>query len=227
MPQPQPIFSGPVSCCRANFHVFSRLGAALAAQKQWDKAVKSYSTAIEIASDSNDYLARGRAYLELKAADKAMADFTTGREFESRQRQGLRGAWRRLTWTKTIYRTRLPIIARRSGFARADASAYPQSNARLLRASADLAAGKKAKRPTISHMSCDCFREMTPRISKAYLEAIDGLVEAYADAGEFADAAKWAENSIDLAPDAATKEKYRQRLRNTRPRHRPLPKKSP
>ena len=48
---------------------------------------------------------------------------------------------------------------------------------------------------------------------QSVLEGIDGLIEAYVAAGQFTDAVKWAENSVELAPDAATKDKYQRRLK--------------
>ena len=44
-------------------------------QQQWQQAVDNYTKAILIAPFENDLLNRGRAYLELKNLDKAIADF--------------------------------------------------------------------------------------------------------------------------------------------------------
>ena len=55
--------------------VFSRLGAAWSGQKEWQRAVECYTTAIEIEHHALDYEARGKAYRAVRALDKAIADF--------------------------------------------------------------------------------------------------------------------------------------------------------
>ena len=55
--------------------VFSRLGAAWSGQNRWDRAVESYTTAIQIEHHPLDYQARGQAYLKLGRVDDAIADF--------------------------------------------------------------------------------------------------------------------------------------------------------
>ncbi len=132
-----------------NFHVFSRLGAALAAQNQWGEAVKSYSTAIEIAPDSNDYVARGRAYTELKAVDKAMDDFKAAVRTDPNNAKAyveLGDAY--------LDKDDLPrAIAAYSEAIRictSDAGAYPQWNARLLARAPFSRPAKRPKRPTTS-----------------------------------------------------------------------------
>ena len=202
-----------------NFHVFSRMGVALAAQHQWDEAIKSYSTAIEIAPDSNDYLARGRVYLELKAADKAMADFATAVNLNpdnARAYVELGDAY--------LDKNDLPrAIAAYSEAVRistSDASAYPQWNARLLRANAYLATGEKAEAADdLTHVIRLLPRDDAKNV-QSVLEAIDGLIEAYADAALYPDAVKWAENAGELAPDAATKKAYRLRVEELKAREK-------
>ena len=67
--------------------VFSRLGAAWSGQKQWDRAVESYSAAIEIEHHPLDYMARGQAYRELQRPDAAVADFHRSVELDPNNAQ--------------------------------------------------------------------------------------------------------------------------------------------
>ena len=93
-----------------------------------------------------------------------------------------------------------------------DASAYPQWHARLLLAEAYLSTGKKAA----AAYDLKNVMELVPRDKatnvKSVLEAIDGLIEAYADAKQYPEAIKWAEEAANFAPDSATKESYRTRV---------------
>jgi serine/threonine protein kinase/Flp pilus assembly protein TadD len=195
-----------------NFHVFSRLGVAWAAQHNWDKAIKSYTKSIDIEPDSNDYLARGQAYLELKDADRAMADFVAAVRLNPNNARAyveLGDAYLdkdHLSHAIEAYSEAVRICT-------SDASAYPQWNARLLRAGAYLLAKRKAQAADdLTHVMRLVPRNDAKSV-QSVLDAIDDLIKEYADAGQFADAVKWAENSVELAPDTATKDGYQQRLK--------------
>ena len=55
-------------------------------------------------------------------------------------------------------------------------------------------------------------RDDRPSVQSA-LDALDALSSAYADAGQYSDAVKWAKKSVELAPDPSTKDTFLQRLR--------------
>ncbi len=197
-----------------NFHVFSRLGAALAAQQRWDDAIKSYSTAIKIEPDSNDFLARGRVYIELKASDNAIADFVAAvnlNHYNAAANVELGDAY----LDKDEFSDAIRAYSDAIRISASDPHAnFPQWNARLLRAIAYLSASKKAQAADdLQHVLTLLPREDAKSV-QSVLEATADLIKAYADAGEYADAVKWAEIAVDLAPDAATKENYRQRVKD-------------
>ena len=69
--------------------VFSRLGAAWLGQRQWERAVASYTSALEIEPYDNDYLARGRAYMGAQGNRKGDRRLHRGDAIELGQRGGL------------------------------------------------------------------------------------------------------------------------------------------
>jgi serine/threonine protein kinase/tetratricopeptide (TPR) repeat protein len=195
-----------------NALVFSRLGAAWAGQERWEKAIENYTTAIELQPFDNDYFWRGEAYNQLKQADKAMADFLAAVRLNHNNARAyveLGDAYLdkdHLSHAIEAYSEAVRICT-------SDASAYPQWNARLLRAGAYLSAGRKAQAADdLTHVMRLVPRDDDKSV-QSVLEGIDGLIEAYVAAGQFTDAVKWAENSVELAPDAATKDKYQRRLK--------------
>jgi serine/threonine protein kinase/Tfp pilus assembly protein PilF len=195
-----------------NFRVFSRLGAAWAGLHEWDKAVKSYTTAIEIDPDSNDYLNRGRAYLELKDTDKAMADFTSAVRLNPNNARAYveRGD---VYLDKQDITNAIADYSAAIGICTSDASAYSQLNARLLRAGAYLSAGKKNEAADdLTHAVRLLSRDDAEDV-KSVLESIDGLIEAYTAAGQNDKAMSWAEKAVELARDDATKDAFRKRIK--------------
>jgi serine/threonine protein kinase len=193
--------------------IFSRLGAAWLGRQQWDKAVASYTTAIEIEPFDNDYLCRGRAYLELKATDKAIADFAAA----VRLNPSNAAAYVALGDAHLDQDEASHAIAAFSEAIRICASDpganFPQLTVRLLRANAYLSLGKKAEAADdLTHVLPLLHREDRQSI-QSVLDALDALAVAYADAGQYADAVKWAKKSVELAPDEPTKNTCRDRLK--------------
>ena len=91
---------------------------------------------------------------------------------------------------------------------------FPQLTARLLRANAYLSAGRKAGAADDLAHACRLVSRDSPRDVQSVLFTLDGLVEAYADAGQYADAVKWVEKSVELAPNEAAKQTYLSRLKD-------------
>jgi lipopolysaccharide biosynthesis regulator YciM len=86
-------------------------------------------------------------------------------------------------------------------------------NARLLRAGAYLSAGKKNEAADdLTHAVRLLSRDDAEDV-KSVLESIDGLIEAYAAAGQNDKAINWAEKAVELARDDATKDAFRKRIK--------------
>ena len=190
--------------------VFSRLGAACSGQKQWDQAVAALTPAILIDPYDGDYLSRGRAYMELNTADKAIADFKEAVRLNPKNA----AAYVALGDAAVAKNDAAGAIAA-LGEAITISSSDPQANAlqvnaRYMRASAYLITGQRAE------MADDLTQvlEMARLEDRAGIhELVDALATSFAEAHQLVDAVKWAKKAVDLAPDEATKDIYRRRLK--------------
>jgi tetratricopeptide (TPR) repeat protein len=193
--------------------VFSRLGAAWFAQEKWDQAIASYTAAIEIEPYDNDYLSRGRAYMELKSADQAIKDFAAA----VRLNPSNAAAYVELgdaCVDKDDAEQAIAAFSEAVKVCTSDPHAnFPQLTARLLRANVYLSTGKKAAAADDLTKALPLLRD-DPQSAPSVVDAIDALAKAYAKAGQYDDAVKWAENSVELAPDEKSKEACRQSLKD-------------
>jgi serine/threonine protein kinase/lipoprotein NlpI len=192
--------------------VYSRLGAAWMGQEKWEKAIGCYTTAIEINPFDNDHLMRGRANMELNATDRAIEDFTAATRLNPHNAAAfvaLGGAFLDKddpARAVAAYDEAVNICA---GDPKAN---FPLLNARVDRANANIMLGNKAAAAddltrVIPHLHGD------PQSAQSVFDAAAALAKAYAKAGQYADAAKWADKSAGLAPDAASKEECGRLLR--------------
>ncbi len=193
--------------------VFSRLGAAWLGQRQWERAVASYTSALEIEPYDNDYLARGRAYMELKATEKAIADFTAATRLNSGNAAAyvaLGDAYLEKDEAAQAIASFGMAVKICSGDPRAN---YPLLSVLLLRANTYLSLEKNTEAAGDMALALPLIsRDDRPSVQSA-LDALDALSSAYADAGQYSDAVKWAKKSVELAPDPSTKDTFLQRLR--------------
>ena len=83
-------------------------------------------------------------------------------------------------------------------------------NAYFLRASAHLAVGRQGRRGGRSHPGPS--NPAVPRTAPAAHGLLDALAASYAEAAQFADAARWEQKAVENAPDDATRKVYQGRL---------------
>ena len=167
-----------------------------------------------------DYLERGHAYLELNAKDKAIADFAAAARLNPENAK----ANIELGDARMDQHDPAQAVAAYSEAIRictSDASAYPQWHARLERADAYLELAKKAEAADDLIHAGRLVPRDNPQNLQSIVDSMDALASAYADAGQYADALKWAEKSIELAPDEATKETYRQQVKELKAKQSP------
>lgn len=187
----------------------SRLGAAWFGQKNWQKAIESLSTALDLDPNDTDYLSRGRAYREFGQLEKASADFAEAISLNAQNaaayaargdacldRDDVKGALADFDQAIRIC-TEKP------------AANLSLANAYSLRASTHLIAGH------LDQAAGD-FDQAIKLGAAQDLAAIHGmldtLADAYAEDGKFTAAAQWSQKALELAPDDDTKKEYRVKL---------------
>jgi tetratricopeptide (TPR) repeat protein len=191
--------------------VFSRLGAAWSGQKQWDRAVESYSAAIEIEHHPLDYMARGQAYRELQRPDAAVADFHRSVELDPNNAQAYADLCD-IYLDKNDAESAIREINKAVDICRSDPNAGPgEFAARHFRALAYLKLGKTdeatADLEQVFHLAqSDQDRARSHDLFYA-------LSVKLADAKRNADAVLWIKRAIDFAPDEETRNTYREYLK--------------
>ncbi len=191
--------------------VFSRLGAAWSGQKRWDRAVESYTTAIQIEHDPLDYEARGNAYRTLGKLDSAIADFHRSVELDPKNAR----AYARLCdiyLDKHDPHSAMQEISKAVQICRDDPRAnFREFSARLLRASAYLELGE------IDDAAADLERvfhlAQSDQDRASSHDLFYALSVKLAEAKRYADAVGWIKKAIDFAPDEATRNTYREQLK--------------
>ena len=200
--------------------VFSRLGAAWSGQNRWDRAVESYTKAIEIEHHPLDYMARGQAYRKLDRIDDAIADFQQSAELDPKNAK----AYAELC---DIYLDKeeplraIDEISKAIEICQGDAKAnFREFTALHLRAYAYLNLGK------IDNAAADLERvsvlaESDQDRARSY-ELFYSLALKFAEARRFPDAARWIKKAIAFAPDEATRSSLPGTAENVLVRPRPV-----
>ncbi|MEI8374587.1 MAG: tetratricopeptide repeat protein [Planctomycetota bacterium] len=201
--------------------VFSRLGAAWSGQKRWDKAVESYTTAIEIEPHPLDYEARGRAYRALRSLDNAIADFRQSVELNPKNAQAyaeLGDAY----LDKENPVSAIPELSKAVQICRTDPKAnFREFSACHLRAYAYLKLGKIDDAAADLERVFDLAQSDQDRASSHDL--FYALSVKLAEAKRYADAVRWIKKAIELAPDEVIRNTYRERLKTYSAEPTPVP----
>jgi tetratricopeptide (TPR) repeat protein len=193
--------------------VFSRLGAAWMGKENWKEAASAYTRALDIGENDDDYVNRGWANMQLKATDKAIEDFKAAvkqNPANAKAYVALAGAYLDKDNDKLALENYSKAIAIETDNPKAN---FPLLNARILRANAYLATDKKAEAANDLTCAGELASSATPKDIESLLATMKALMEAYAEAGQFDEAVKWAENSVTLAPDEKSKEPFRKSLK--------------
>jgi serine/threonine protein kinase/Tfp pilus assembly protein PilF len=194
--------------------VFSRLGAAWSGQKRWDRAVESYTAAIQIDLSNQakphalDYQARGQAYQAIHATDNAIADFRQCTALDPKNAQ----AFAKLAdayLDKEDPENAIRSIDHAIQICRDDPNANVREfSARHLRAYAYLKLGKNDEAAADLQRVFDLAQSDQDRASSH--ELFYALSVKFEEAKHYADAALWIKKAIDFAPDEATRSTYRE-----------------
>lgn len=184
--------------------VYSRLGAAWMGQEKWEKAIASFTKAIQINPYDNDYVNRGRARMELEATDDAIADFVAATRLNPHNAAAFVALGSAYV-EKDDPAHAVDAYDRAVGICSSDPQAnFPLLNVRVFRANANILLGNKAAAADDLIRAMPLLRD-DPQSARSVFDAAAVLARAYAKAGQYADAVKWAEKSGNLAPDVNSK----------------------
>ena len=198
--------------------IFSRLGAAWNGQEKWDKAIAAYTSAIKLEPFDNDYVSRGEAYIGLKANDRAIADFSKATELNPGNAFAfieLGGAYLK----KDDPAQAAAAFGKAVNICASDSHAnFSLLIARVYRANANIALDNKAEAADDLTRAIPLLHD-DPQSAQSVCEATAALAKAYAKAGQYPDAVKWAEKSAELATDEESKQECSRLLKEYKAKH--------
>ncbi|MGO9112210.1 MAG: protein kinase domain-containing protein, partial [Thermoguttaceae bacterium] len=205
--------------------VFSRLGSAWRGQKRWDRAVESYTMAIQIEHHPLDYEFRGQAYRALDKLDNAIADFHQSVKLDPKNAKAFAELCD-IYLDKDDPKSAIHEVSEAIQICRDDPQAnFREFTARHLRAYAYLKIGKIDEAAADLERVFDLAQSDQDRASCH--ELFYTLSVKFADAQRHADAMHWIKRAIGFARDEATRNTYQERLKTYSAASTPTPSSRP